>query len=686
VQRPPLSRLCEIAILTLLAFTVLFRGGKSLESTWLLLGVGAVCALINVILKGGNNERSIGRELWPFVTLFIVWTGLSYLFSSTQNYGLDEVLRTAGLCFLLLWYLEAHAKDQERRFEEVFVKLLTLTAVLSCLIGIAVYIGQPVNRFVGTFFDWRFHTDYWPNACAQFLLLVWPPVLLYCGSIKKIPGKTITREKMMSLLLRHGAIGLVLGGLFLTYSRGALVAFVGQIGLLTFLILRQQKTVRNLTVPLRRISVALFIGLIVFVSVNEVRSAIHPVQSIAEKITFSAAEGHSSVSERLSFWKQSALLSIQRPVFGWGPYSFRFVQPRLQRSALATSDHPHNAFLKFAMERGIVASLLFLLIVVAVLANGISLATSGKRLNIQSDHARIGHALLVTSVAGVVAHNLIDYNLQFVGIAMPFWLIMSMILSHAKSKRAQAAHWGFFTENRRGIVTAVIAALLLLVAAREGYYLVLSSLGRHAEAGGHEELAITYYNQASPEWFSRDMHLSKALLHLQDATPDDANASLKRYFEQNEEDARAWRLLAELNILQRKFPEAIEAYERSLLLGGWNDLAISRGLLEVLLAETFTQPTSDSAADATRLPLHPKIADIAPEIEKRAFAFKNAIDRNLHFSALSPNPEEAIKIFIMLSVLYPDKGEEYRASREAIEKSAFIERSKIKSRKPGWLW
>ena len=159
--------MCEQGVLLLLAFTVLYRGGKTLESTWLLFGIASMCSV--VMYKQGTLQKKY-FDIWIIIMLFILWTLLSYVGSTTLNYGFDEVLRTGGLGLLLLWFLQQESEG----FAERFFIWMTNLVIVSCLIGLLVYILQPVNRFVGTFFDMRFHTDYWPNAAADFLLLAWP--------------------------------------------------------------------------------------------------------------------------------------------------------------------------------------------------------------------------------------------------------------------------------------------------------------------------------------------------------------------------------------------------------------------------------------------------------------------------------------------------------------------------------
>ena len=699
MQKSLTNQLLELSVLFLLTFAILWKGGKTLESTWLLLGVSALCIIFQYLKNTKGHENEKNADMWGLLMMFILWTCGSYLLSQTQNYGLDEVLRTAGLIFIFLWCLNRDEDKSESKpqsgfigkfvygsFEERFFSLLAFVTVLSCIIGIAVYAAQPVNRFVGTFFDFRFHTDYWPNACAQFLLLTWPVVLIVSGRRIRKGRSSLIKYHIKDKLIRYVPIGFVLGCLLLTYSRGALIAFVGQIALLTILLWKRKGTGKKLVLPLRHIAAALLLGFLVFISINELRSNIHPVQSVTEKVTFSADEGKSSVDERSSFWKQASTLTIKRPIVGWGPYSFRFVQPRMQEHVLATSDHPHNVFLKFAMERGVPAMIFFMMFLFIIFKNSTRLALTGKRMEEKSDHARFGYVLLLTGVAGVFAHNLIDYNLQFVGVSMPLWITMAILMRHANANLRTVNIKSWWNADRRRVVTMTITLILLAVAIREGMYLTTSSFGRHAEAKGETEEAIKWFERSENEWFTRDLRLSLTHQYLNAGEAEKASESLEKYLSRNSEDARGWKLLGEIYMLNDDYPNAIKSFEQAFKLGGWNDIGISRGLLEALFAETYTQPTSDAAADSKRLPLHPRIIELLPEIEARAESFAEAIQNNTHFIALSPNVEEAVKVLIMLSVLHPEKVNEFREMERIIEIKADEERKKLKSRPPGLLW
>ena len=266
-----LDHLCERAVLLLLAFAILWKGGKTLESTWLLLGVGALCVLQVIYGQRGSSREQEKEQSLPLALLlcFLLWTFVSYLLSKTMNYGLDELLQTGGLIFITLWILlrqerapgEGSSKISFLRFsfEEQFIFLMAFIAVLSCFVGVIVYTVQPVNRFVGTFFDPRFHTDYWPNAFAEFLLLAWPMVLLATSKHFERGSLSLIRFRLKRFAYKFLPIGIVIGCLLLSYSRGALIAFIGQILLLTILLGSQNPTVDWWVMPVILLSFGLLL-------------------------------------------------------------------------------------------------------------------------------------------------------------------------------------------------------------------------------------------------------------------------------------------------------------------------------------------------------------------------------------------------------------------------------------------
>ncbi|HRH94247.1 MAG TPA: O-antigen ligase family protein, partial [Candidatus Peribacteria bacterium] len=413
-------RWSEAGLLAVLAVTMLWKGGKSLESTWLFAAVAAVLVLLQAFVF--RPAVSVPRRLWWPVMALLAWTALSYAASTAKNYGFDELLQSAAFSLLLCWTVRQYVSTGDNLFARRAARTIAFAAYLACAIGVAVYVLQPVNRFVGSFFDYRFHTDYWPNAWAQLCLLSWPLVVWTLFS----PEAGWKREQFTELKigLHWMVTGFFVGCFLLSYSRAGFLAFVGQLGLaalLLFIAFRSRIDWKKLLVAVLTVA---FTAMLWFSAVNVLRSHFHPVESVVQKATFSSAEGSSSFSERAQFWKQAAVLSLQRPLLGWGPYSFRFVQPRLQDGVLATADHAHNVFLKFAMERGWPAALLLILAGLAIGVQGFRSWKDWSRRHVSGAHLKFA---MFIGFAGVTAHNLVDYNLQFVGILLPLCIVCAVL-------------------------------------------------------------------------------------------------------------------------------------------------------------------------------------------------------------------------------------------------------------------
>ncbi len=657
-------QVCEWAIIVLVILSVVWRGGKSIDMTWLLTGVATMATLSYHLGRRPDQEVPVPLRIWVCIIGFILVTLASFVFSSTQNYGFDELLRTASLGLLFLWmYRRASFERENNDYDYVLrlLRVLALTTVGACLIGVLVYTFQPVSRFVGTFFDYRFHTDYWPNAWAQFLLLSWPAVLFL--ALKDFAFDKKSTKSRAAFLVRSLAVGLVVGCLFLSFSRGGVIAFGLQ--LLLWAATLYHKTRPEF--PMRRAVPVAFMVMVIalstFIAANAMRSQVYSVQDVGEKVTFSASEGTSSVTERLQFWQQAFSLSLQKPLLGWGPYSFRFVQPLLQEGVLATSDHPHNVFLKLAMERGYIALALFVALLFIVLWN-----TLAALLFDNSDEESLLFSVrtfMFIGVTGVLAHNMIDFNLQFVGIALPFWLLLAVLFTYINTEHMRSVN---FTLSRT--TEMVLAACVLLIALYEGGYLVVSSLGRHAEAVGNTEQALQWYEKADGEIFSRDLHLSRAKLYYQESDLPMARQAIESYMIANPEDYRAWKQLGDIALLQGEKAEAMTAFEHAFERGKYNDIGITRGMIEAYLA-------SDMREDIERM---------LPHIDELMTKYAAAIQVNAHFIALSPNVEEFVFLANTLSRLFPDYAPKYQVMAAKADHQAQIERRKIESRPPGFLW
>ncbi len=633
------DRLSEAVLLAFVVFSVLWKGGKSLESTWLL---GGLAVLLTVL---ATRFFRVGALPWKSWTIYLVLSVAAFALSLTRNYGLDEILRDASVFLIFVWVVRQPHKE---RFVNRFAACLTAAALIAVLLGIAVYTLQPVSRFVGSFFDWRFHTDYWPNAWADLVLLSWPAAVF------------LLRRRSALLGL---ALALLWGSMLLSFSRGGFLALVAQVLLLLICgaIVTIRKSVRMDKPLIRAVLTASVIGCLgaglMFVSVNTLRSYTFPIESVSDKAAFTAAEGTSSVSERRSFWDAAIAMTSDRPVFGWGPYSFRFVQPAYQTSVLATADHPHNVFLKIAAERGLPALLVFIVLLCSILVPAkLQLLRIRKTVHGPSVPWIIAS---MTAIIGLLLHSLIDYNLQFVGVLVPFWIFLGTITVPHET----ASKWQISIER----VIAVVLTIVLLI---EGGFLVTSSLGRRAEAGERVADAVQWYERSRRQLFGRDLLLGLAGLRAGTGAEEDALRDLEAYERQNSRDARLWLLRGNIEEKLGRYPEAKAAYERVWEYGKYNILNSLSGLLRV------AEATNDRA-----------LLDARKEEFLTVFrAYADAILANTHFIALSGSVEELQHVSNYLIRAYPDAGPEIRERTAKAARHASEERSHLTERKHGLLW
>ncbi len=637
------------ALSALLVFVILWKGGKTLEATWLLTGVSA--AAVFCALHMHPKEESKGVFFLPvlLLVLFAAWSLCSFVYSATRNYGFDEMLRDGACIALFLGLLPlTTASVHMEHLRKWVVSSIAIATLCASAIGVGVYVLQPVDRFVGTFLDFRFHTDYWPNAWAEYLLLAWPLLVVWLQ-----PWRVRLRP------VRFALLGFVLGTLLLSYSRGAMLAFCGQIVVAAVLVAWQLRAHLHIASVLRVLGAAvttMAIACLVFFAANGLRSQFFAVQSVTEKVTFTAAEGTSSIDERASFWSQAKTMALQRPLLGWGPYSFRFVQPRMQQGILATADHPHNLFLKLAAERGISAAVVFGLFLLVVLLEAAVALMRTRNL--------VTEALVFTAILGVLAHNQIDYNLQFVGIILPFWVLLLLITPLPPIRRLRL---------RSGLVQGIaftLAMLCFFAAVRETPVLQMSSRGRSLQSAGQLPQALEAYAAAKGQWYPRDLLLSTLEVQLSLHRQPEALAALKAYRLQNLVDPRVPVISGYLALSQRNPEEALSAFSLAFVQAGKNDASAIRGLL--LTLQALRRP-------ALTRQWEPQVIGLMEQ-------YASAIAHNTHFIALSRNVEEMQQSIALARLVYPAYIPELTAMEKTINDASERERGRLQARPGGLLW
>ena len=554
-----------------------------------------------------NRKRERVHFEKLFLLIFMGFYLVSFIFSETRNVGLSEVMAylSAGLLYLLFAY-------RRIPWMEKFLKVVLYGTVISAVIGLGMYAFQPETRMFGPFFNIFHHANEWPNAFALYLLLTWPILLLFSG--KK------------SHYWIAGLLGIVFSALILTYSRGAMIAFAGQIVLVLLYFVRKIKAKQVLATLLTLVIAAILVVGVNFLKIQND----HEIEDVGERVTFDSTESLTSKQERIDFWTGAIELTKEKPLLGWGPFSFRQAYNAIQKTFLGNADHPHNIFLKISAENGIFALFGFLAFLITI---GFTVISRFKAISKPEKQAVY---VLSVGVLGAFAHSLIDYNFNFIVNLMLLFLFLAFIRS-------------FFVERdfkvRKCYLGVVMGILLALFAMNEGViYALHQAQSNPYDATYNSFMPLqnsnykrNYYLDVAEKFMEKDIALSETASGLDPG--ERAIATLDKQIKLNRLDSQAFYLKGVIYAQDGEIERAKSNFQKALKLNPMNEWIYYRDYLKLLLdsgdfaeAEAFVEKT---------MPL----VDVYVPFY---------VDNNVHFTAYTDNVE-AVSGFIDLASPYIDR-------------------------------
>lgn len=539
----------------------------------MLIIFGVLIAIVALIEYRKKREKAYLEQflLW----LFGIFVVLSFVFSQTQNVGFSEFL--AFVSVITLYSIFAFKKIP---WISKFLKVVSFGTILAVMMGFYLYFMEAETRMAGPFFNILYHANIWPNAFALFLIMAWPIFLL-----KKFPRGDFWA---------YFCLGITLTALLLTFSRGALIVLGGQTLLLAFYFFKRIKIKTILVV----LSVSAFsFGL--FWSANYLRAQKFETIDVEEKITFDNEEGLTSVNERKDFWQGAIILAKEKPLFGWGPFSFRYAYNGIQKTFLGNSDHPHNIFLKIAAENGLPAVgifIAFLLTTLFKVASRFKTLDEGKR-----DFVYI----LFVAVAGAFAHNLIDYNFNFFANLLLLFLFMVFVRSFVVKEEKRI---------KFNLINSVIAFVIAIFSIYEGALLTL-----------YYTVDAHYLDYS---FFPRNHYLNEADEAISEKNYEEGLLTLDTQLKLNPLDSQAWYLKGVMDCEQNRLEQCRENMQKALKLNPMNNFSYYRDYLRIL------------------------DADEAQALAATAFGLVNNyfhyVENNVHFTAYTTNVEAAAELVDLL--------------------------------------
>ena len=372
-------------------------GGLTINTVSL---VGGLTLIFSGFVIFKHFERIKKLPLVFFWLLFIAIALIGIPFSIDVSASLKEIIRILsifslfGVGFILI---------KNNKNLSSLIKVVVFSGLIPALVAIfqffaGINLPSPeedvANRVFGTFSH--------PNLLAFYLIvsLSMCCLIFLVSDRKKV---SITGFAILSAIL-----ALALG---LTYTRGAWIGF-----LIVVLALGLYKYRRFLIV-------AALVLMVSFFSSGQIQSRIG---------SFTRIDPYGSIQFRLSLWKDSYTYFQEKPLLGHGTDS----APTLIKSKRpsAGSVHPHNDYIKFALENGLIGLAAYLLLALALLNQLVIFLRNEKR-----PRMRTTIFLVLALSASLYIVSLGDNMFKNTSLMWSFWTLlgglMAMQVKKTKAKK-----------------------------------------------------------------------------------------------------------------------------------------------------------------------------------------------------------------------------------------------------------
>ncbi len=396
-------------------------------------------------LNGERTPHLVKSPLYLPLLLFLILCSISVVKTNFFYYTTQEFFRITTA--ILLFFLVASNSREENKF--IFPLLLAANVV--ALIGIQGYFCHSFPYALSTLPN--------HNFLAGYLVI---SISLALGLSLFNKGNLLKRVPFLLLLI------LPFTCFILAKSRGGLLSLLAALLILILAALKKKK--RWILVVL-----SLLILLLLFTPNPMMKRLIH------------IGEEDIHAYERFLVWKTTLGMIKNYPLFGTGLGTFRDYYPQYQpQIGFRTAGFAHNEYLQCGAELGLVGLALVLWFLILFFKHS-------KKLLFQKESGL--SIALVSSMVGILAHSLVDFNLHTIPLTTTFFYLLGLSVSSQmaviqKPERSPLA--------RRGMTLLIIAAVSVY-----GVLLVQPYLARlHWKRGnlyleeGKREEAFSQYQKA----------------------------------------------------------------------------------------------------------------------------------------------------------------------------------------------
>ena len=272
-----------------------------------------------------------------------------------------------------------------------------------------------------------------PNHGAAFLVL--------CTAVAA--GLALAAKDLQRRVLLTIASALLGIGVCLTLSRGGIAGLAVALGLISVasMLLQQRRESRRNTMATITGLLAVILGAAAWLAYED----------LATEFSHLLPEGSADWS-KVRLWSSGAAMIGANPWFGVGRGGFMTAFPRYLKEDLPNNifSHMENQYLHLPAELGIpVGAGLILASVVALV------------YWLRKGHRGHGTLAVAAGLVAVAAHNLVDFNLELLGIAMPVAILAGLLSAGVNTRRGSKKRNKRLQAAVRNAVTLGSAAALL---------------------------------------------------------------------------------------------------------------------------------------------------------------------------------------------------------------------------------
>ncbi|MDD5040087.1 MAG: glycosyltransferase [Patescibacteria group bacterium] len=407
--------LMSVIMLALVAIVPsFFTGGRDLFAQTFIF-VMAFAFLFFVIRSGkqplqGKIPFRFNIILPLALLLLVMLASILYSVSPYDSYAaFMHWVPYLALFFGTVYLITSHAEAQK------IGALIVLLAVILSIIGIYFFLQ---TQFFG--YLRAISTFYQHNPFAGFLLYALPLAFSFL-----LFAETTKRRIAYGALMALFTLTFVL-----TYSRGAWLSSIVPLGVVLFFSIQRKRKILRTILTIGMIALIVVAGRWALVQVKEAQAQAGQTgtapSTVAADVGFSSeTPEENAVTARLHFW-QGALDSFRdHPIIGTGLETYKILYRQYLTDIRYYSIDPHNIYLKFFTELGIVGGIVFVWFVGSILfVIGASLRQI-HQLTRKTDQAlMLG---LSMGLLGALTHGFVELDWQFPTNLIIFFITLGCV-------------------------------------------------------------------------------------------------------------------------------------------------------------------------------------------------------------------------------------------------------------------